>query len=323
MSGMRSGMRRAICVLAIATAAVLPVSACSAVSQVADKAAAQADPRSMPAIAQMQLGKKIIGYTTPNFPHDVATFRQLEKETGIPAEIASWYTPMTLAFHPATVAKISAQGVLPLVQIDSDTIPLTQITAGKWDKHFIAYARAVAAYSSPIAIDFDHEFNGPWWYWGYTHTSAATFVAAWRRIVTIFRENGARNVLWIWNPNVSLPSTTALKPWYPGNQYVTYVGLDGYFLTATDTFSSVFDRTISQLSAFTDKSILITETGANPGRERVPQIDSLFHGLETTPKIIGFIWFDYNKYAGHDWLLQGDANALAAFHADAVKYQKS
>lgn len=318
-----SSMRQAIGAMAMVVVTVLPVSACGVISGAAHEAASQGDPSPTTTVRPMELGSRIIGYTTPGFPHNAAGFQQLEKATGVHAEIASWYTPMTLNFDPVTVASISAQGVVPLVEIDSDNIPLTQITAGKWDDHFIAYARAVAAYSSPIVIDFDHEFNGPWFDWGYKHTSAATFVAAWRRIVTIFRENGASNVAWMWNPNVSLSNTTALRPWYPGDQYVTYVGLDGYFLTTTDTFSTVFDQTLCQVSAFTGKSIFITETGANPGRTRVPQINSLFSGLEATPRILGFIWFDYNKYAGHDWLLDGDTKALAAFHKDALKYQKS
>ena len=53
-----------------------------------------------------------------------------------------------------------------------------------------------------VAIDFDHEFNGAWSEWGYTHESARTFVAAWRHVVTVFRRNDATDVAWVWNPAV-------------------------------------------------------------------------------------------------------------------------
>jgi len=317
-----SGARRAMSALAVTVAVALPVSACATMSAVAHKAAAQGNPAPVPDRSGTRLGSHLIGYTTPDFPDGMAPFRQLEKETGVAARVATWYTPMSLPFHPQTVARISAQGVVPIVEIDSGTTPLARVADGEWDKHFIAYARAVAAYSSPIGIDFDHEFNGPWFRWGYAHTKAATFVAAWRRIVWLFRENGARNVMWIWNPNVDLGDTTAIGPWYPGDQYVTYVGLDGYFVHPGQTFSTVFGPTLRQVNAFTHKSILITETGANPGAQRAAQIDSLFAGLEATPQILGFIWFDFNKYAGHDWVLQGDMPALRAFHAAAQQYQK-
>ena len=337
------GMRLAIGALAMIVVATLPLSACSSASDAAHTGAsrttpvsrtpvahapvphtavAQGDPTPTPVAAQAQLGRNLVGYSTPNFPHSLAPFKQIEKQTGINAGIASWYTPMSQNFDRAEVAKIKAQGALPLIEIDSDNTPLTQVAAGEWDKHFIAYARAVAAYRSPIAIDFDHEFNGPWYKWGFKHTSAEAFVSAWRRIVWLFRKFGAQNVIWIWNPNVSMPGTTALKPWYPGDQWVTYVGLDGYFIHPTDTFGTVFDQTLRQLSAFTKKSVFVTETGANPGKQRVKQINSLFAGLEATPRIVGFIWFDYYKYVGHDWILEGDKPALKAFRADARSYQK-
>ena len=42
-----------------------------------------------------------------------------------------------------------------------------------------------------------------WWYsWGYRHASPASFVAAWRHIVTLFRGQGAWNVTWLWTINV-------------------------------------------------------------------------------------------------------------------------
>jgi len=220
------------------------------------------------------------------------------------------------------VSQVSALGVLPLIEIDSDNVPLTQIADGAWDKYFHSYARSVAAYHAPIAIDFDHEFNGPWFGWGEKHQTAASFVSAWRRIVEIFRQNGATNVIWIWNPNRSSSATVPIASWYPGDNYVSWVGLDAYFLGATDTFSSVFDGTLQEIGSFTHKRIFVVETGANPGPNRVAQIKDLFAGLSANPNIIGFIWFDYAKYAGHDWLIDNDPAGLAALHAGSMTYQK-
>ena len=75
--------------------------------------------------------------------------------------------------------------------------------------------------------------NGAWYSWGYTHTSPATFVAAWRHIVDIFRAHGARNVTWLWTVNIirrhgKIPNPA---PWWPGKSYVTSVGIDAYYLS--------------------------------------------------------------------------------------------
>jgi mannan endo-1,4-beta-mannosidase len=73
----------------------------------------------------------------------------------------------------------------------------------------------------PIALSFGHEFNGNWYPWGTTGTTAADFVAAWQHVHDLFAAAGATNVIWIWDPNdiypvpnVSLSSTTpATRTW--------------------------------------------------------------------------------------------------------------
>ena len=57
---------------------------------------------------------------------------------------------------------------------------------------------ASATYGHAVVIGFGHEMNAPWYTWGYRHIPASTFVAAWRHIVTLFRDEGAENVTWLW-----------------------------------------------------------------------------------------------------------------------------
>jgi hypothetical protein len=90
-----------------------------------------------------------------------------------------------------------------------------------------------------------------------------------------------------------------------------------------DTFLTTYARAVAgyHSTIAIDFDLLIVETGAEPGKQRMAQIDSLFAGLKATPQIVGFIWFNYDKGPGHEWALQRDAAALAAFHEDAVSYQ--
>ena len=83
--------------------------------------------------------------------------------------------------------------------------------------------------------------NGYWYSWGYTHTSPAVFVAAWRHIVHCFRARGAQNVTWLWTINtIHKRQGSVPRPWWPGNSYVTWVGIDGYFTNSSLVFASVF-----------------------------------------------------------------------------------
>ena len=102
-----------------------------------------------------------------------------------------------------------------------------------------------------VVIGFGHEMNGSWYSWGYGHVAPSTFVAAWRHIVTLFRSQGAENVTWLWTVNQDRPGTGPVASWWPGAQYVTWVGIDGYYIRPSDTFATVFGRTIDQVRAFT------------------------------------------------------------------------
>ena len=101
-----------------------------------------------------------------------------------------------------------------------------------------------------------------------------TFVAAWRHIVTIFRGEGAKNVTWLWTINQDPPGTGPGRQWWPGAKYVTWVGIDGYYFRPSDTFGTVFGKTIQQVRAFTDKPILLSETAVSgralPGKLNSP-----------------------------------------------------
>jgi mannan endo-1,4-beta-mannosidase len=268
-------------------------------------------------------GGHYVGFSVNGFPPDEAPLKALEHETGIDANIVSFYTNFGLQLNLAPIEAMCAQHVLPLLEIDTpQAVELREIEDGSEDPILEMYALDIGTLHTPIAVDFDHEFNGPWFKWGEKYSPASVFVAAWRHIVTVFRKYDATKVIWVWNPNVDYSDTVPnLAPWYPGNSYVSWIGLDGYFFSPTDTYASVFDRTIGQIRGFTDRPVLIVETGANPpsGRERA--IASLFTGATATRGLLGLIWFDYGKTKTHDWYINNDPSALAAFAANAVKYQ--
>jgi mannan endo-1,4-beta-mannosidase len=263
---------------------------------------------------------RYVGFSVPGFPPNTGHLITLERATGVLATAVSFYMSLGKALDLHAVSSLRASGVLPIVEIDSDKISLADIAAGTEDNVLKSYARQVASVHGTVAIDFDHEFNGPWFDWAYTHESAASFIAAWRHIVTIFRRNGATNVAWVWDPNVSARSTTAIRPWYPGNSWVTMIGLDGYFYSPKDTFSTVFGPTLKQVRSFTQKPIIIVETGVDPSANRSEQISDLFKGAREAG-IVGLIWFDYHKHTDHNWVINGDPAALAAFRTAAKNYQ--
>jgi hypothetical protein len=82
----------------------------------------------------------------------------------------------------------------------------------------------------------------------------------------------------------------------------------------------VLGKTLTDVAKVTSEPVLLTETGANPVAGRARAIASLFSGVEGTPRLLGFIWFDYDKTASHNWRIDADPGALAAFKAGAKQY---
>jgi mannan endo-1,4-beta-mannosidase len=263
---------------------------------------------------------RYVGFSVPDFPPNPNRLLTLERATGTQATAVSVYMSLGKELDTTVISALRSSGILPIVEIDSDKIPLREVATGAEDRTLVAYARQLASIQGIVAVDFDHEFNASWSEWGFKHESPVTFVSAWRHIVAIFRRNGATNVAWIWNPNVSVSSTTAIRPWYPGNSWVTMIGLDGYFFTSKATFGTVFNPTLKQVRAFTRRPVFIVETGINPSSSRATQIENLFKNARQMG-IVGVIWFDYHKYKDHDWLLDNDPTALAAFHKAAATFE--
>jgi mannan endo-1,4-beta-mannosidase len=285
----------------------------------------QSEPPSRPSPQSPSCGSRAsdhyVGFSADGFPPHHGDLAAIEQASGITPAAVSLYISLGATLDMSAVRSICAQGALPIVEIDSDQLRLTSIARGSQDEALAAYARDLAQLHAPVAVDFDHEFNGSWYDWGRNHQSPAAFVSAWRHVVTVFRDNGAANVTWIWNPAVFIRGTSSnYKSWYPGDSYVTWVGLDGYFTKPQSTFDNVFTPALRVLRKFTQHRVFIVETGANPAAGRVRAIKSLFAGLAATPSILGFIWFDYDSEGGHDWMINHDPGALAAFRTAARTY---
>jgi hypothetical protein len=109
-----------------------------------------------------------------------------------------------------------------------------------------------------------------------------------------------------------------LKPLYPGNSYVDWIGLVGYYEGGgASTFSTLFGPTKTTIRKFTGKPILILETGAEDGWRKRKDIADLFRGVAASRDVIGFNWFNYDKRA--DWRIDSDPSILAQFR----KYAKN
>ena len=147
-------------------------------------------------------------------------------------------------------------------------------------------------------------------------------MAAWRHIVTLFRHQGTNNVTWLWTLQADEPGTGPIASWWPGEKYVTWVGIDGYYYRPSETFSSIFGKTIAEVRALTGLPVLLSEVAVGPQAGQAQKIPDLFAGMRHYGTL-GLVWFDIAQNDGvyhQDWRIEDNPSAEAAFRRCAPRY---
>jgi hypothetical protein len=120
-----------------------------------------------------------------------------------------------------------------------------------WQESSAAYqstrtlAMQIGGWNKPAFIRFAHEMNGSWYPWAEwadknrnlkrdpgedTGFYAKDYKVAYRNVAALFRKY-APNVALVWCPNSGLlggERRDVFAPWYPGDEFVDWVGLDVY-----------------------------------------------------------------------------------------------
>lgn len=259
-------------------------------------------------------------------PGEVGSYQRV-KDFGSRIEhdpnIVLYYSTITTSFQAFFAGQALVNGAVPLVQLNPGRVPMKDVADGHEDRYLRSFAEEVRSFGHPVIIGFASEPDGNWYSWGYTHTSPSAWIAAWRHVVTVFRQAGASNVTWLWTVNAELGAGTgALRDWWPGSKYVTWVGVDGYYFKSNADFTSVFGSTIRDIRAFTHAPVLLSETAIGPVAGAA-KIAGLVAGIKTD-RLLGFVWFDQAQHDGiyhQDWRLEDDPAALAEFRAAVKKYK--
>jgi mannan endo-1,4-beta-mannosidase len=308
--------------IGIIMAAILAAAAVTVIVGIHDKSTATrtrapAAPRkvTLPVAPESYLG--VYAHGVPNSYNPVRAFAAA---TGVRPDVIVYYSGWLEPFRTNFATTAAEHGAVPLVQMEPTGISLAGIASGRYDSYLSSYAEAVRGYGRPVILSFGHEMNGSWYSWSNGHSSPAAFVAAWRHIVREFRVVGAENVTWLWTVNIidrhgRIPSP---GPWWPGDSYVTWVGIDGYYASTSTTFAPLFGPTIVSVRALTSDPIIIAETGVADNASQPNQIRDLFAGIHAYG-LLGLMWFD--AIGKEDWRLISPS-AISAWRQGAMAYHR-
>lgn len=202
-------------------------------------------------------------------------------------------------------------------------IPAELITSGKYDLYLEQFARESRQFGKLFLIRFAHEMNLARYHWGGTQEafgseSPARYQEMYRYVVKKFKDQRADNVRWVFCPNAdSVPP----EPWnriaayYPGDDVVDVIGLDGYNWGTTQTkavngwdsqwrsFESIFTAPIGALrQVASGKPIGVFETSsAYVGGNKEEWVRSALDSARSLG-LGAVVWFQVNKEI--DWRLQ-------------------
>ena len=196
-----------------------------------------------------------------------------------------------------------------------------EIAAGKWDAQIISRAREIKALKVPFLVRFMWEMDGAP---NEAHFVMGTtsYVNAWRRVVTIFRQQGATNAQFVWCPTAwgFRPNGGRATAFYPGDNYVDWVAADGYNWAPGrgnnyQSFQGVFANFYSWAKKNAPgKPLLIGETGVqerNPG-DKAKWITAMGQTIKNVyPNIKAVVYFNSNpKYP---WWLDSTTSSMTAW----------
>ena len=283
------------------------------------------------------VGKKFVGIMTNDGPYDFTQLDRFTRAVGYQPSVYEFAQGWALnQFDRSALDNVAEHGMLPLISWEpwnyrlqskktslsgiQPAYSLSHVINGDYDNYIRSWADGVKSLPYTIAIRFAHEMNGNWYPWAvYTNgNSIGEYVQAWRHVHDIFTQAGAKNVIWVWSPNIIYSGSANLAELYPGNHYVDWIGLSGYYGTPGmmeyKSFNATFGQTIAELRRFTDKPIVITETGAtNVNGLMARWISQMFQELPAHPDIIGIIWFEGVTVI--DWQVADNPAAAGAFRA--------
>jgi hypothetical protein len=230
-------------------------------------------------------------------------FRQLTGKRIVWAYVSNHWGD-TIVFPRESVRIFQDRGVIPFIRMmpwsyfhapgPDSVYTLQRVIDGQFDAQLRMWARDARASGSPLMLEFGPEVNAEWFPWNGGFNGGETadaygdptladgperFRDAYRHLVRLFREEGATNVTWAYHvldpalaagrgpaTIVSKREWDALSDYYPGDDYVDWIGVSIYGPLRPGrrwrTFVEILDQVYPVLAAISaTKPLAIFEFG--------------------------------------------------------------
>ncbi|VAW10567.1 hypothetical protein MNBD_BACTEROID03-1777 [hydrothermal vent metagenome] len=169
-----------------------------------------------------------------------------------------------IKFPKNEVETINGQGKVPFIRMmprsnfdeggPDPVYTMDAFLSGQFDADLEQWARDAKAFEKPLLVEFGTEVNGEWFPWNAKWNGSDSknygdanlydgmekFRDAYRRIINICSEQGAKNITWFYHADAfSDPNEewNNAKGYYPGDDYIDWIGISVYGAQTPDDYS--------------------------------------------------------------------------------------
>jgi len=286
----------------------------------------------------------LFGLYRPELPYEFGMTWLIQDTLSMPVTIIHWY--QAWGSNDRNKAPLSALrnlhegGYVPMITWEpwlSDfeefdgTEPdssLAIIANGTVDQYIRSYARELVRFGHPVLIRPGHEMSNPVYGWSSAKgNSPEIFKQFWHHVVSLFREEGAQNVGFVWTPYTAQDTT-----FWPGDSVVDWTGLNIFnygTMSENGLWLDFFTLARTQYDAVKNLNtpVLVTEVGCvSMGGNKSQWWREMFHTLNTGafPLIQGVVIFDNPASSAPNGLpadlsLSGAENIYSVLSKETIK----
>jgi len=218
-----------------------------------------------------------------------------------------------------------------------------QIASGKYDDYIKTWATAAKACPHTLYVRLMHEFNAAPYPWAYSvdHANNAPekYVAAFRHVVDIFHKTNVSNVQFVWCFGCGAQEPPP-ENWFPGDDYIEWIGLDGYnygFVKDGSqkrwrTYEEVYAVSYARLTKISRRPVIICEIACaedvdKKGSMQIVDKSSKPNWIKNTfitaipqktPRVKAVVLFNSVGHNFPSYVIDSSPETLAAFKAIAA-----
>ena len=239
--------------------------------------------------------------------------------------IVGWFEKWYENVHERKLAVIGKyKFTVPLITWEPWSVPLNEISEGLHDDYITEFFTAVnkTCPDNTVLIRFAHEMEmrpsyGKAWY-PWQGKDPSEYISAWRHVYKIAKSI-APQVEFIWSPN---RSDEYSDPYFPGSDYVDYVGTTANKASNYDHGYDDFGEYYSYVCGKRNlekwgKPIIMPEIAYSPANEdensRSEYIKNAFEYFMRDPKMTAIVFFDKDVSENRSFKFTDDKKNTEAF----------